>query len=267
MLGDSVTGQLWTMIACSIHGITPGEYKIIYEESPHSGLDEGKVFYKEYNFTFLLLSTSVKYHQHDEGFVGLKHFEEDCNHLDGFLTYSNVSSPFDVVVMNIGLHQNHALAFFRIVKKYVEQYSQMNPLTRPIFMWRETTPQHFDWHNEDVPNEDVPMGYHFTMTKDPVCYDYSNYSLAYSQDFRNRLAELLMKKYDIPIMRIYNATRTETNSHTGLAQGRKFTDCTHFCQDSGVFYYMRDLFYNIVPVLLKHREDEIEEFKNYIASN
>ncbi len=257
MLGDSITAQSWIMIACSIHGITPAEYNITYEFSKHHALDEAKVFYKEYNFTFVFLLTLIKYHQR-EGIVGRRHFpEEDCNNLEDFLTYSNVSSPFDVVVMNIGLHQVHASTFLPTVKKYAEQYNLMNPLTRPIFFWRETTPQHFDWRDEDV-----PMGYHITLTKDPVCYEYSNYSLAYSQDFRNRLAEIMMRKYHIPIMRVYNATRTEANSHIGLsAGGGKYTDCSHYCQESGVFYYMRDLLYNIVPVLVKHREEEIEELK------
>lgn len=254
MIGDSITSQLWTMIACSIHAVVPTEYHITRE--PSGVVDEGLAFYKEYNFTFQYLCPFYRYHSRPST-LPANDEAEDNNNLDDFLKFSNISSSFDLVIMNIGLH-HHLISTFRpIVEKYIQQYDKMDPATRPILLWRETSPQHFDWRDENL-----PMGYHTTPTKDPVCYEYPNYTLAFTQDFRNRLAELFMNRYHIPIMRIYNVTRTENNAHNGLPPGRnKFTDCTHFCQDSGIFYYMRDLLYNIIPVLTKHREEELEDIK------
>lgn len=252
-------GQFYTMLICSIHNSTnsPVTYDLRFDSAGR--FEEGNFYYEEYNFTFVFLLTGIKRHNRD-GNVGVNIYKEDINELDDFFNNSiiQMTSPYDIVMMNIGLHHNTPISdFLPTTKKYAERYAEMDGFKRPIFIWRETSPQHFDYKDEDA-----PMGYHVSLTKDPLCYEYPNYTLAYLQDFRNRLAESLMKKYQIPIMRIYNVTRTEYMFHLGPGQViNRYTDCTHFCQESGIYYYFRDLFYNIIPLVIKHREEEIQEWK------
>ena len=83
---------------------------------------------------------------------------------------------------------------------------------------------------------------------------YENYTHVYNSNFYNRAIEEVFQHYnvDIPILRIYNSTKTEYFAHIDLqdrADEKHLSDCTHFCQPSGVLNHWVELFYNAILLL------------------
>jgi hypothetical protein len=246
--GDSATLQFFTMLVCSLHGVTPNiEYHL--DQKPKYGKvftsgEEGAIYYPLTNTTLIYSGSHVK------SLYNASHGE---NPFRDYIRFGKLFSPLDIVMLNFGLHFRWQEEFLRMIQNLVEDYNQtLTPFTRPIFLWREISPQHF--------NSSSPAGiYHFAAKE--TCVPHRNFTLAYLGDFRNRLAEQWMNKYSIPIMRINNISSTASvDQHFGLNAHRLY-DCTHFCEVSGVYYYWRDVLYNIIPLLLKERERNQESKK------
>ena len=79
---------------------------------------------------------------------------------------------------------------------------------------------------------------------------YKDYTHVYNSNFYNRAIEEVFQHYnvDIPILRIYNSSKTEYFPHIDL-QNRTDEKYTHFCQPSGLLNHWVELFYNAILLL------------------
>jgi hypothetical protein len=244
LYGDSVTLEFFVFLICSLHQTTENiHYNITRDVRFKQGFSHAEVTYPISNTTISYLDFSL---------MGkpLEH------HMQHYIGHGRLFSPYDILLLNYGLHYHTAAEMLHVVKSVVEDYNSTNPFTRPILLWRDISPAHFDSEEDGAPS-----GYWVSMTKAP-CVPYANFTKAFLQDYRNRICDHWMLKYDIPIMRINNVTGLAWDQHYGIVDLRKgFMDCGHFCEVSGVFYYWRDLLFNIVPLLLKEREEELMRWK------
>jgi hypothetical protein len=244
--GDSVTSQHFNIVFCSLFSHSPNTQ---WYYSAFPGQQTGVTYFPEYNATILFVQDYLE---------TLTDVENILNH---YISAGNVTSPEDILVLNFGLHFHTSTTILPYLEELVFEWGELqSPFERPILLWRETSPQHFN--SSDEP--ELPMGYHVSLTKDPFCVPLEDYNVAYKQDFRNRLANHFVGGANIPVMRIYNVTRSQWDVHMGLHYRNKFTDCTHSCAESGTLYYYRDLFYNILPLLIEEKQ---KEMTNYHSTN
>lgn len=239
-VGDSVSMQMFTSLTCSLHyrEFNP-EYKIDWFDIS-SGINNsfcqpggqychvkyGISYYPDYDVQIIL--------DFLHGIVPLQYFT-DAHHL----------SSKDVLVLNHGLHynSNQKLEFIEMVKKYAHEYAHADPATRPYTIWRETSPQHFK----------TPTGYYDPSASQERCQPYADIEYAYKNDFRNRLVDSIFSEVAVrmDIMRIWNITAPRYDVHLGYDANIEIShvlvsDCTHYCQSSGVFNVWRDIFFNML---------------------
>ena len=151
--------------------------------------------------------------------------------------FANLRPNHDVMVINFGLHFDaaHSRKYTSLLRAIAEEYARDREKL-PITFWKETTGEHYD-------NPDHPSGYYANEKKD--CKPYANLDVSYAADFRITLPQEILLPVGMPIMYIYNATRTEWWMH--MARGDKaidWTDCIHFCDLAGMHMYIREIFYN-----------------------
>jgi hypothetical protein len=183
-----------------------------------------------------------------------------------FLRRRNFTSS-DVLFVSLGLHyntpddlRNRLHRFFRpllSLQRFVQEtpHQDITSLPHgistnlPVIIWRESSPQHF---------YSMPSGYYTDeeSINSHSCVPYSNQLSAFQGDFRNRIIEDFLKEnsLSIPIMRIWNISSSAYDQHIGLQnrtdEKRKQYDCTHFWDESGVFYSWREILFNVLPIIL-----------------
>ena len=253
--GDSMSMQNFIMVACSLHVEAESEYSKEWcikpecaEGAEHCQLVTAKVFYPEYNTTIVFLGTQAF------DYNSKHHGEHD---LIEYIDYGQLWSPFDILLLNVGLHASSRDWLSKVTQKISEQYNCTKPDQRPILIWRETSAQHFDTESDGEPS-----GYFNYPNKEP-CVQHSDFDKAYLEDYRNRIPERWMNRYQIPILRINNASSLAMDQHFGLHPRIKYTDCTHFCDQSGVLYFFRDLLYEALPFLLEEKKEELARFQEH----
>jgi hypothetical protein len=244
--GDSVAMQFTIMIVCSLHGVTPNiEYQLSWHDfaavygrdvcvpgGEHCHLDESTIYYPAYNATIMLLPEFY--------LVNRKEFRRFT--VKEYIDLGALHSPQDILLLNIGLHTHQQEDYYHLISTIAEEYAHMDPATRPIFIWRETSPQHFSSGG---------AGYYTAEGefKSQPCIPYPNQEDAFLEDFRNRLASIWFKRFHIPVMSIANATGLAADQHIGQQETRNRFDCTHFCENSGVYYHWREVFFNLLPIV------------------
>ena len=151
------------------------------------------------------------------------------------------------MVINFGLHFNanaiHKLA--PLLRAIAEEYARDKDKL-PITLWKETTPQHYD-------NPDHPSGYYPIDPKG--CKAYANLDVSYAADLRITLPQEILLPVGIPIMYVYNATRTEWWTHVATSQ-KAWLDCIHFCDVGGLQMLIREILYNQLVETLSHFKAE-----------
>jgi hypothetical protein len=254
-----------------------GKGDCMHEDGKHCHLSDSSVYYPDYNVTIMYISdwtgpdghgkahprSSLRAYYDGAGFT----FEPPSS--TSIASSSSVpvaatsspSQPRDIMLLNIGLHLASLSEVNDMYQMVSEEYNQTkayflninNPriYSPPILIWRETSSQHFD-----TSKSHAPSGYYASSNRHVTtpCVPYENTTKAYLEDYRNRLADRWFNKdNNIPIMRIANVTGLAVDQHIGK-QHRSDTansmDCTHFCDESGVFYYWREVLYNILPVII-----------------
>jgi hypothetical protein len=254
-----------------------GKGDCMYEDGKHCHLSDSSVYYPDYNVTIMYVSDtgvdgrgkplqrrSLRSYYDAAGFS----FEPPSSTSIAssssvpVASTSSSSQPRDIMLLNIGLHLANSSEVNSIYHRVSEEYNQTkayfvninNPriYSPPILIWRETSSQHFDTSKSHAPSG-YYAGQNFRLTT--PCVPYKNPTKAYLEDYRNRLADRWFNKdNNIPIMRIANVTGLAVDQHIGKQRRTDITnsmDCTHFCDESGVFYYWREVLYNILPIIIK----------------
>jgi hypothetical protein len=240
MIGDSITLQFYTMVVCSLHGTIAGEYNLTWKDvsyafgredcrgAVHCHLQSSKVYYPEYNATITLY---LEY--------GRRSF---------FVYFQQLRlTPNDIVLFNRGFHVHESNIMQREVQSFFNEYLNFHETHQPMLIWRESSPQHFD----------TPNGYYNKTRLHFPCHPFYNITKAYVEDFHNRFVDQLFTYYrHVPIMRVWNVSSIANDQHVYLQHRTDEPgeyDCTHFCENSGVFYYWREILYNILPLVIEHK--------------
>jgi hypothetical protein len=244
-------------------------------------LGESSVYYPDYNVTIMYIAD---YEFDDRGKMHARHSLKQYYNAAGFAyeppssiipatssirttgTHSSSSTASannrDIMLLNIGLHLRDVSEVSGIYNMISDEYNQTkanflnisdpNIYSPPILIWRETSSQHFDTSESRAPSGyfDSKHNRHVTTP----CVAYKNTTQAYLEDYRNRYADRWFNENNnIPIMRIANVTGLAVDQHIGK-QHRSDTanavDCTHFCDESGIFYYWREVLYNMLPIII-----------------
>lgn len=164
-------------------------------------------------------------------------------------------SSSDILLINFGLHfPKNIQRYKHLIHRLADEYSVLirnSSSNVPKVIWRETSAQNFKNENKKSDFSGYFVSKASTNTCGPI-KDH-NYAMAFKQDVRNRIADQIFGKAGIPIMRVNNASLPEWFQHVGY-QNRTdmdgIEDCTHYCQPSGVFYHWREVFFNIINVLV-----------------
>eukprot|EP01040_Poterioochromonas_malhamensis_P013946 gene13946-15398_t len=246
MIGDSITLQFFTMVVCSLHGAVAADYHLNWtplthifgpDDCPdvvHCHLGGSSVYYPHFNTTITL---SLEYLHHPFLFF----------HQQLRLT-SN-----DIVLFNRGIHVHEAKIMHEEVKSFFDEYLKLPETHQPMLIWRESSPQHFD----------TPNGHYNKSRLHFPCHPYNNFAKAYVKDFRNRVVDQILTYHKhIPIMRVWNVSSIAGDHHVSLQHRIDEPggyDCTHFCENSGVYYYWREVLYNILPLVIEHKEKSMRK--------
>jgi hypothetical protein len=254
--GDSISMQFATMIICSLSSEEiKANYHVEFDDvsatfgpadcKPGTSgkfchFKRGTVSYPDYNATITFFPEWM-HSQHPLELV----------------TWLSQLSSNDILLFNFGLHIPKATFIPRVNSfwKFLNQSFPSDSIPdstsnrqHPILIWRQTSSQHFD--SSSLP--EIPPGY-YSKDLNAACAPYKNLALAQKGDYRNIIADAYFEGLSIPIMRITEGTRLAYDQHVGLqsrTDQRERYDCTHFCDSSGVYYYWREIFFNMLPMVL-----------------
>jgi hypothetical protein len=288
--GDSLVLQFVTMLICSLdaglpineikyervrwvdYGTQFGRRDCPYQNGSYCHIEDVKVVYPGYNASIEFIPD---YHRYRPTVT-----------IFSFLRHRNFTSS-DILLVSLGLHyntpdelRNRLRRFFHplvtshgplhLVEESKHSRTSLSSFADfPVIIWRESSAQHF---------RSTPSGYYADeeAINNHSCVPYSNQLAAFQGDYRNRIVEEFFyeNSLSIPIMRIWNISSSAYDQHTGLQnrtdEKRKKYDCTHFWDESGVFYAWREIFFNVLPIILDAvRNNEysvIMEKKNPLVS-
>jgi hypothetical protein len=135
--------------------------------------------------------------------------------------------PHDsIVLVNIGLHFNNRISY-RIFLENFEELCLKNRCTNATIVWQETAAQHFPGSRN---------GYFVKRGKcKSGCVPLQAENMR-KLDFRNKMANLVMERYGIPVLHVWDLTQDAYDMHVQLNINSGLCDCTHFCNvEMGVF--------------------------------
>ena len=131
-----------------------------------------------------------------------------------------------IALVNVGLHYNTRKSYAQFLHKF-EVTCLRKRCTNAKLVWQETAAQHF------------PNSFNGYFQKRGVCRSGCtrlSRDILKSHDFRNQMANELLRKYDIPILEVWELTQAAQEMHVQSASSTGICDCTHFCNTEwGVF--------------------------------
>lgn len=124
-----------------------------------------------------------------------------------------------IALLNVGLHYNTRKSYAQFLHK-LEVNCLRKRCTTAKLVWQETSAQHF------------PNSFNGYFQKPGVCRSGCSRlrrDMLKSNDFRNQMANELLKKYNIPILKVWEFTKDAQKMHVQSASKTNVCDCTHFC--------------------------------------
>jgi hypothetical protein len=165
-----------------------------------------------------------------------KHLEKQLAQLKN----SQMTSK-DVCVFNVGVHYNTQSEYKRDFLDYFEENCLKKTCLPCQIVWRESSHQHFPG----------PLGGLFVKSgKCTGCTAVSE-SKMLQNNWRNDMANMLLMKYRVPIMRVWYLTAIGHDMHpmTG-GYAHATCDCTHYCSfHKGVYEAWSTVLQNFLAVL------------------
>lgn len=260
-LGDSLVAQMYMSLVCSLTQSTTTKTNIQWKTNSnskfcpfherHCHIIEAVINFPRFNAT--LISDGMHLHIYDKHVFASR------------LLFHNFFSADNIIVANIGAWYNTKEEYTAALNDMLQDighYKKMNS-NFPKILFVQTLPQHFP---EDDGFYVVGHDQKYNMIKS--CKNRENLTLAKSQDWRNNIAELLIRNsYNdsaVEILYVANALYSEADSHIGTYNFKYIgLDCTHWCFPSGVFNYLIRVLYNTLifhnytslPVVYRNQEN------------
>lgn len=131
-----------------------------------------------------------------------------------------------IILFNVGLHYNQPEEYFEFLSEF-EKVCLRKACTNGTLIWQETSAQHFPGSKNGlfVRRGKCSRG----------CSQLDRGKLV-SVDFRNKMANELMLKYNIQILPVWELTQAAHSMHVQYNSKSGVCDCTHFCNvPYGVF--------------------------------
>jgi len=113
----------------------------------------------------------------------------------------------------------------------------MDASVAPAFFFVHSTPQHF------FPEGN---GYYQRTFNGTTCASYSNATLAFELDWRNRLADEVLGSHPNITVVVLDALYSQWDAHIGhhRLSWLSYADCTHWCVPGGQLQYIVRMIYN-----------------------
>jgi len=124
-----------------------------------------------------------------------------------------------IVLFNVGLHYNSKKLYARFLQNF-EHTCLKKSCTNATIVWQETAAQHFPGS---------PNGYFQVRSVCKTGCAPSKRNVLLSGDFRNEMANKIMKEYQIPVLRVWEITQGAHDMHIQFQSKLGLCDCTHFC--------------------------------------
>lgn len=154
--------------------------------------------------------------------IRISHEHHLVNNLDRLaMIHSN-----SIALVNVGLHYNSRKLYAQFLKKF-EDLCLRKKCTNAKLVWQETAAQHFPRSSNGY--------FQKRGTCREGCSRISRVALKTS-DFRNQMANRLLRRYNIPILNVWELTQDAHEMHIQHISKTGLCDCTHFCNTKwGVF--------------------------------
>ena len=131
-----------------------------------------------------------------------------------------------IAIVNVGLHYNSAKSYARFLADF-ERECLKKRCTNAFIVWQETTSQHFPYSKNGYFRLRGPCKSGCVAMRRTVLL---------KGDFRNQMANELMEKYRVPVLRVWELTQGAHDMHVQFNSKSNVCDCTHFCNTAlGVF--------------------------------
>lgn len=246
MVGDSITGQIWQSLVCSLYRLDETYFDVDFWIEPdcsdprkcpaRPNPEHGHVV------TAYLAMRSTQsqliFHFHS--------LYRKPNDLKKLVEKYQLSSQ-DFVIMNYGLFYNNRTSYEPMLHSLSNGIEMvLRAANSPYVMFRQTTPQHFDTEN----GYDDPL-------RDRTKYACKGGSSP-KDDWRNVLADAAIRPLEgvhrkkFYFLHVAQALYSQYDAH--IFNG----DCTHWCSTSGVFRYLQMMLFNGMYDLLSRKGDDAD---------
>ena len=267
ILGDSISGQVWESLVCTLYEISGVTTHLYTHFNQH---------FKNFNNPLLVpvpidtkkIGVENPLHAHIvSGYMTLKELNSTISFVSEPLDMTNYIPRMikkyqlhkqDILIFNMGMHVNQeqqqtfAEVLLPAKRKEIEEVlgvkcvnnqecsSIPNKNDAPMIFISETTPQHFSTDNGYYTNDAKIKSYgcsphNFTLTNDD--------RLVRSDDWRNALVyktmDPLAKQGLVSYIPIGKYLHSQYDAHAGGAH-----DCTHWCFPSGIHKYFHLIYFN-----------------------
>ena len=288
MLGDSMMGQTWESLVCSLYkleGITTHIHTYFDERARHFNdplvipipIDPGKIGVENPLHAHIVSGyLTIKEYNTSITFVSNPPNNQNITNYILPMIYKYSLTKDDIVIFNVGLHYNK--------HQYNEFINEIIPLKKheiqelftikniPLLFLTETTPQHYSTSNGYFIDDNIIKRKGCTLDAfDPT----AGYTLLTEQgnrdspinengDWRNdiihKLMDNLVEKGLISIIPVNKMLRSQYDAHVDSG------DCTHWCFPSGIDKYLHLIYFNSIQRRLQQegrfpQQDNIRLFQ------
>ena len=143
----------------------------------------------------------------------------------------------DVLTANLGLHYgstSNLEALRRDTRELLDAYANLPKASRPLLLWRETSPEGFPTPTGEYPHQRGQAAF----ARDAACR-----SAPVDADAYNRATAPILAAVHVPVVAIHNASRSRPFELRGWRtdvpgpRGRPTLDCVHYCLPSATLDY------------------------------
>lgn len=268
IVGDSTVLSVFASLACHLSQQETPHYRFSWLfERKQILLDAKGQTVCPMHVSCYILSGEVYYPHHNITlwYQQLNTYSKRSRELLHTVVESTHNRP-DIVLINFGVHYNEYKAYitdlfnFQKDMEGIMERQKMANAHQISWHWIESFPQHFSHgyfnysadsrirlsaYNPSAHAETSSRNVSLAHTTNSLhCTAIANATYYYQEDWRNRLAELVLPEFytNHRVIKVAEPLYDQWDAHVDYGDSRRVTkaaaDCTHYCTSSGVFRFV-----------------------------